>query len=64
VKNWNLDRGFGFIAPEDGGPDVFVHVSTLQRAGLDELAVGELVEYETGVDPRTGKTRVSALKMI
>ena len=54
VKWFNETKGFGFIAPEDGGKDVFVHISALQRAGLQTLADGQAVtfELETGRDGR------------
>lgn len=61
VKFFNEDKGFGFITPEDGGGDVFVHVSSLQDGSLRE---GQRVSYELGHDRKTGKSRaenVSAL---
>lgn len=63
VRLYNDERGFGFITPSDGGPDVFFHVSTLKRAGMNEVVAGELLEYETGVDPKNGKIRASAIRM-
>ncbi|MEX2746461.1 cold-shock protein [Rhizobium mongolense] len=62
VKFFNEDKGFGFITPENGGADVFVHVSALQRG--DSLREGEKVSYELGQDRKTGKSKaenVSAL---
>ncbi|WP_188717070.1 cold-shock protein [Paracoccus acridae] len=55
VKWFNTDKGYGFIAPETGGGDVFVHITAVQRAGLDTLRDGQKVsfELETG---RNGKT--------
>ena len=60
VKWFNPAKGFGFIAPEDGSKDVFVHISAVERAGLESLAEGQRVEFdlETG---RDGKTSVSTL---
>ena len=55
VKFFNHAKGFGFIAPEDGGSDVFVHVSAVERAGLDGLNEGDEVAYELEQDRRSGK---------
>jgi CspA family cold shock protein len=46
VKFFNSNKGFGFIAPTDGGKDVFVHVTALERAGIDSLREGDQVSYE------------------
>jgi len=59
VKFFNAQKGFGFIQPDSGGPDVFVHVTALERARISNLAEGQKVEYETEPDRRTGKTAVS-----
>ena len=48
VKFFNTDRGFGFILPDDGGPDVFVHVQDVEAAGMKILVAGQLVAYEIG----------------
>lgn len=55
VKFYNSTKGFGFISPEDGGQDAFVHASALERAGLSGLAEGQKVSYdlEQGRDGRT-----------
>jgi CspA family cold shock protein len=55
VKFFNPAKGFGFIAPDDGGADVFVHVSAVERAGLDGLNEGDQVAYELEQDRRSGK---------
>jgi CspA family cold shock protein len=55
VKFFNATKGFGFIAPDDGGADVFVHISALQNAGLDGLNDGDLVSFEVEQDRRSGK---------
>ena len=54
VKHWNLTRGFGFITPEAGGADVFVHVRNLANPGLDGLDIGERVSFEVAPDGRNG----------
>jgi cold shock protein len=63
VKFFNINKGFGFIAPEGGGSDVFVHASALERAGIPPLKEGQRVEFETEVDKRSGKTAVSKIKL-
>ena len=63
VKFFNTQKGFGFIEPDDGGKDVFVHVSALERAGIHDLAEGQKVKFETEVDSRSGKTAVSTIEL-
>lgn len=55
VKWFNANKGYGFIEPEDGGGDVFVHISAVERAGLDELREGQRVSFELEKDERRGK---------
>ena len=55
VKWFNTAKGFGFIQPDDGGSDVFVHISALNQAGLDALNEGDKVDYELEQDRRSGK---------
>ena len=55
VKFFNTQKGFGFIQPDGGGPDVFVHVSEIERSGLRELREGQKVSFESKMDPRKGK---------
>ena len=62
VKFFNSSKGFGFIQPESGD-DVFVHISALQRAGLDGLNEGDKVSFNTAVDERSGKSAVDAITM-
>ena len=62
VKWFNSAKGFGFIEPEDGGGDVFVHVSAIERAGLNGLNEGEKVNYEIVTDRRTGKASADNLE--
>ena len=64
VKFFNTARGFGFIAPEDGGKDVFVHVSAVERSGMTSLNEGQSVSYEIEVDERRGKTSAANLKAL
>lgn len=60
VKWFNPTKGFGFIAPEDGGNDVFVHISAIERAGMGTLNEGQRVSYE--VVTERGKSAASDLK--
>ncbi len=62
VKFFNSARGFGFIAPEDGSKDVFVHISAVEEAGLSILTEGQKVEYEVVSQPN-GKTATGNLKL-
>ena len=55
VKFFNADKGYGFIAPETGGDDAFVHISAVERAGMDTLSKDQRVSYELETD-RRGKT--------
>ncbi len=64
VKFFNPAKGFGFIAPDDGGNDVFVHVSAVERAGLDGLNEGDQVNFEVEQDRRSGKLAVVDLQWI
>ena len=64
VKWFNANKGFGFIAPDDGGKDAFVHISAVERAGLDRLTEGQKVEYDVVTDPRTRKTSAQNLKKL
>ncbi|MBL8548498.1 MAG: cold-shock protein [Hyphomonadaceae bacterium] len=61
VKFFNVQKGFGFIQPEGGGKDVFVHISALERAGIRSLADGQRVSFEVEKDQR-GRDAVSNLK--
>jgi CspA family cold shock protein len=64
VKWFNGQKGFGFIQPNDGGTDVFVHISAVERAGLTGLAEGQQVTYEAKVDKMRGKTSAENLAII
>ena len=56
VKWYNETKGYGFIQPDDGGKDVFVHATALERAGLRGLREGQKITYELQTDQRTGRT--------
>jgi CspA family cold shock protein len=62
VKFFNDDKGFGFITPEDGGTDVFVHVSALERGG--SLREGDKVSFEVGQDRKTGKSKAENVSVL
>jgi CspA family cold shock protein len=64
VKFYNDQKGFGFIAPDGGGNDVFVHATALERAGLRGLSQGQKVEFETEPDRRSGKIAVSTIREV
>lgn len=64
VKWFNADKGYGFIAPEQGSSDVFVHISAVQRAGMNTLNEGQKVSYEEAQDRRTGKTSADNLRTL
>lgn len=59
VKFFNTDKGYGFIAPEDGGNDSFVHISAVQRAGMQTLNKDQRVSYEVEVDNRGKQSAVN-----
>jgi cold shock protein len=63
VKWFNPQKGFGFIQPESGGKDVFVHISAVERAGLHGLAEGQTVTYELVADSRSGKMSADRLQV-
>ncbi|RXT49775.1 cold-shock protein [Bosea sp. Tri-44] len=62
VKWFNSTKGFGFIQPDDGGQDVFVHISAVERAGLRDLQEGQTISYEIVADKRSGKSSADNLK--
>ena len=64
VKWFNMTKGFGFIAPDGGGADVFVHISAVERSGLTGLREGQAVSFEVQTDPRKGKPAAINLKAV
>ncbi len=64
VKWFNGQKGFGFIQPDGGGPDVFVHISAVERAGLSSLNEGQKVSFELEKDNRSGKMSAGQLKAV
>jgi cold shock protein len=64
VKFFNATKGFGFIQPEDGGNDVFVHISAVERAGMQPLTEGQKVSFEVVQDRRSGKSAADNLQEV
>ena len=63
VKWFNTTKGYGFIQPDDGGADVFVHISAVERAGLRSLNEGQKITYELEQDRRSGKMAAGNLQV-
>ena len=63
VKFYNETKGYGFIAPDDGSKDVFVHATALERAGMRGLVEGQKVSFDTEQDRRSGKVAVGNLQV-
>lgn len=63
VKFYNDQKGFGFITPDEGGPDVFVHATALERAGLRGLREGQKVTFDTREDRKSGKLAVATIQV-
>ena len=64
VKFFNTQKGFGFIAPDDGSSDVFVHVSAVEQAGMGALREGQRLSFDVVTDQRRGKTNAQNLKAV
>ena len=62
VKWFNATKGFGFISPDAGGPDVFVHISAVERSGMTSLTDGQKVTYDVVADRRSGKNAAENLR--
>jgi cold shock protein len=63
IKFYNTDRGYGFIAPDGGGSDIFVHVHDIEAAGMKILVAGQLVAYEVGL-ARDGRSKAVNLRLL
>ena len=64
VKWFNTQKGFGFIEPEGGGGDVFVHISAVTRAGMHDLKEGQKIGFDIVADKRTGKANAGNLRAV
>ena len=64
VKFFNAQKGYGFIVQDAGGPDVFVHISAVERAGMRDLKDGQKISYEIVADKRSGKSSADNLKPV
>lgn len=64
VKFFNTTKGFGFIAPDEGGDDVFVHISAVERSGMRTLVEGQKVSFESVLDKRKGKSAAENLQAV
>jgi CspA family cold shock protein len=64
VKWFNSQKGFGFIQPDDGSKDVFVHISAVERAGIGTLNEGQKVSFDLVADRRTGKSSADNLRVV
>ena len=64
VKFYNSQKGYGFISPDDGGKDVFVHATALERAGLRGLVEGQKIGFDVEADRRSGKDAATNLQQV
>ena len=64
VKFFNATKGFGFITPETGGSDVFVHISAVERSGLSTIVEGQKLSYDVANDERAGKSAAQNLQVV
>ena len=64
VKWFNSQKGFGFIQPDDGGVDAFVHVTAVERAGMSDLREGQKISFDLAKDARTGKMSAANLQTV
>jgi len=64
LRWFDAERGYGFIQPEAGGDDVFVHITSVKMLGVANLSEGQLIAYSLGIDPRTGKGSAVGLRLL
>ncbi len=64
VKFFNATRGFGFLQPDDGSKDVFIHISALERAGIPTISEGQKLSYDIEVDGRSGKSSAQNVQIL
>ena len=64
VKFFNTQKGYGFIVQDNGGPDVFVHISAVERAGMYSLNEGQKLSFDVQADPRSGKSAAANLQAV
>ncbi len=64
VKFFNTTKGYGFIQQDEGGPDVFVHISAVERSGMRSLAEGQKISFEVEADRKTGKSAATNLQAV
>ena len=64
VKFFNAEKGYGFIAQDGGGPDVFVHISAVERAGMHNLNEGQKLSFDVEANPRNGKSAAANLQAV
>ena len=64
VKFFNSQKGFGFIVQDNGGPDVFVHISAVERAGMHNLNEGQKLSFDVQADQRSGKSAAANLQSV
>ena len=64
VKWYNLTKGYGFVQPDNGGKDAFVHVSAIERAGMNDLSEGQKISFELVTDTRSGKLSAEKLQAV
>ena len=61
---FNAERGYGFIGPDDGGPDVFLHITALEAAGIRDVREGDQLSFDAVMDQRKGKTNAQNVKKL